>query len=269
MAAFDGYVDAAVLVVTSDLDGHHVDARSSDLTHVVAVGESNAVSPGDGLRIIGFPASGGGEEGSITIDRGIVSGFLDDDRLHTGRAWIKTDATVSPGNSGGLAVDNRGRLVGIPSRHFAASRGANALGGIRSIDLAKPLIAAAVAGRSYRSPYYVAVRTAEKWRLKGWASDKPSRTCAYRTFDSDHPSTSASAVWDVSGMTKGEAISYRLYQGVDRQPVTTYQQRWRGIPSDSCYWFNTTLPQVGTPTTYTLSVTADGRVVSEEQLAVQ
>ena len=63
VAAFDGYVDAAVLVVTSDLDGHHVDARSSDLTHVVAVGESNAVLPGDGLRIIGFPASGGGEEG--------------------------------------------------------------------------------------------------------------------------------------------------------------------------------------------------------------
>ena len=81
--------------------------------------------------------------------------------------------------------------------------------------------------------------------------------------------TSASAVWDVSGMTKGHAILYRLYEGVDPQPVTTYHERWLRASSVDCHWFNTRLPDIATPTTYTLSVTADGQVVSEEQLVLR
>ena len=36
-----------------------------------------------------------------------------------GRAWIKTDATVAGGNSGGTAVDEQGFLVGVPTKFGA------------------------------------------------------------------------------------------------------------------------------------------------------
>ncbi len=44
-----------------------------------------------------------------------MSGFLGDERIGT-RAWIKTDAIVSHGNSGGLAANGAGQIVGIPTR---------------------------------------------------------------------------------------------------------------------------------------------------------
>ncbi len=44
----------------------------------------------------------------------MVSGFTAERGLG-GRAWIKTDAGILAGNSGGLAVDGDGKLVGVPS----------------------------------------------------------------------------------------------------------------------------------------------------------
>jgi S1-C subfamily serine protease len=56
--------------------------------------------PGDELLLIGSPF---GLEGSVT--KGIVS------RVTKGE--IQTDAAANPGNSGGPAVDRRGRIVGV------------------------------------------------------------------------------------------------------------------------------------------------------------
>lgn len=69
------------------------------------------------LMIIGFPAIGGD---SVTYSRGIVSGFSQE----RGIRWIKTDAQISGGNSGGPAFNSRGELVGVPTRASASSGGA-------------------------------------------------------------------------------------------------------------------------------------------------
>jgi S1-C subfamily serine protease len=61
---------------------------------------------------IGSPAS---QELAFSLTRGIVSGL----RLLDGVALIQTDASLSPGNSGGPLLNAQGRVVGVVSRKIA------------------------------------------------------------------------------------------------------------------------------------------------------
>lgn len=63
---------------------------------------------GSEVYAIGTPAS---EELSFSVSRGIVSGYRELD----GCWYLQTDASVSPGYSGGPLVNQQGRLVGITS----------------------------------------------------------------------------------------------------------------------------------------------------------
>ncbi len=62
---------------------------------------------GEPIRIYGYPAISGGY--ALTITEGVVSSLL----LEEG--YIITSAKISNGNSGGLAIDKNGCMVGIPS----------------------------------------------------------------------------------------------------------------------------------------------------------
>jgi hypothetical protein len=62
---------------------------------------------GEPVRIYGYPEISGGY--ALTITDGIVSSLLIDEGL------IITSAKISYGNSGGLAVDQNGCMIGIPS----------------------------------------------------------------------------------------------------------------------------------------------------------
>lgn len=93
---------------------------------------------GDSLTIAGYPGVGGD---TLTITKGSVAGFLDqEDGL--GNSWIKTDAVINHGNSGGAALDSSGRLVGIPT--FLARSGTDSLGYILSMQVGRELVARAV-----------------------------------------------------------------------------------------------------------------------------
>ncbi len=61
---------------------------------------------GESIRIFGYPIISGGY--SLTVTDGIVSSFPED-------GIILTSAKIGKGNSGGLAVDKDGCVVGIPS----------------------------------------------------------------------------------------------------------------------------------------------------------
>ncbi len=107
----DPILDLAVIRIVRDLDLSPVDAASLNLPWA-ELGDSDSVEVGDELNIFGYPGIGGE---TITFTKGVVAGFSLDSAIE-GRAWIKTDATIAGGNSGGTAVDEQGYLVGVPTR---------------------------------------------------------------------------------------------------------------------------------------------------------
>jgi len=119
-------LDLAVLRIVAGLDGRPVGTLNLP---AVSLGDSDTLELGDRLSIFGFPGIGGE---TVTYTSGSVSGFSAEPQVQARRGWIKTDATIAGGNSGGTAVNHRGELVGIPTQ---ASAGA----GITPVD-ARPVI---------------------------------------------------------------------------------------------------------------------------------
>ncbi|MEX2158214.1 MAG: serine protease [Dehalococcoidia bacterium] len=171
IAAVDYVLDLAVIRVVSDLDG--ADA-TLDLP-AVPIGDSDAVEIGEHIRILGFPGIGGE---TITFTEGAVSGFTSQ-RDIADRAWIKTDSTIAGGNSGGLAVNARGEIIGVPTIAGSSEEvqpvdcrtvvdtnrdtvvdGLDTcvplggfINGLRPVALAQDLIDAAESGTVYVSPF--------------------------------------------------------------------------------------------------------------------
>ncbi len=100
--------DLALLRVDSDAAGNPI-AKSSTFPSI-EMGDSRKIRLLEDLFIVGFPEKGGS---TITVNRGVVEGR---DILAN---WIKTDARVIHGNSGGAAVNSEGRLIGIPTKVVA------------------------------------------------------------------------------------------------------------------------------------------------------
>jgi S1-C subfamily serine protease len=106
----DAQLDLAVIKVRSDLSGGAANFASLGI-QPVPLGDSDSLSLGDSIIIIGYPGIGGD---TITLTRGEVSGFTSEDPYGT-RAYIKTPATIAGGNSGGLAANPEGEIIGVPS----------------------------------------------------------------------------------------------------------------------------------------------------------
>jgi len=130
----DRNLDLALLHIVATEEG---DDLPPDLEFpTVAVGDSDTVSVGEELVVIGFPGLGGA---TITLTRGAVSGFLADGAERP-RGWIKTDAEINPGNSGGMAINDQGELIGVPTIVVSGREVTGKIGVIRPINLAYPLM---------------------------------------------------------------------------------------------------------------------------------
>lgn len=168
IASADYALDLAVVRIISDLDGGPVELNLP----AIAMGDSDRVEIGDHVRVLGYPGIGGE---TITYTEGAVSGFTSE-RAVEGRAWIKTDATIAGGNSGGMAVNAAGELIGIPTRASAGETHGDIvdcrpvvdtnrdgliderdtcvpiggfINGLRPVNLARALIEAAERGEPY------------------------------------------------------------------------------------------------------------------------
>ncbi len=85
----------------------------TDLTFPsVAVGDSTDLLPGDTITIVGYPGISGS---TITFTAGLMSGWVGEDFEAGGKQWIKTDAKIAHGNSGGGAFNEAGNLIGVPT----------------------------------------------------------------------------------------------------------------------------------------------------------
>jgi S1-C subfamily serine protease len=112
--------------------------------------KTDDIVPGEQIWVLGYPNVGGS---TIHVTAGLVSGWTDEHGGAGSRAFMKTDAAISHGNSGGTAIDADGMLVGIPTairetrtQQGGATVSAGRVGLIRPVDRAEELLAEAHAG---------------------------------------------------------------------------------------------------------------------------
>ncbi len=160
--------DLALLRVESDAAGNPV--PKSFTFPSIEMGDSRKIRVLEDLFIIGFPEKGGS---TITLSQGVVEGK---DILAN---WIKTDARMIHGNSGGAAVNSEGRLIGIPTKVEADeqqidrdgdgfpddSRRYGAVGFLRPSHLVAEMIAKLNDGASENRPPPSAPKVAESSTL--------------------------------------------------------------------------------------------------------
>ncbi len=106
----DANLDIAIIKPYQDINGNNLNYSLLNLPFV-PLGDSDELSLGESLVILGYPGIGGE---TITLTKGEVSGFTAESP-YGNRAYIKTSATIAGGNSGGLAVNERGELIGVPT----------------------------------------------------------------------------------------------------------------------------------------------------------
>ncbi len=114
-----------------------------------AIGESDALKVGQLVIAIGSPL--GTYSNSVTS--GIVSAkgrSIVTDGNESLTNLIQTDAAINPGNSGGPLLDAGGNVIGI---NTAIATNSNGIGFAIPIDIARPIMAQAVAGQPLSRPY--------------------------------------------------------------------------------------------------------------------
>ena len=123
-------VDFALLQIDRDERGQPIAADQINLPFLSSVAED--ARRGDGIFVFGYPGIGDGylafTEGTVTTIR---NGTMNDRWLPV---WYQTDAQIAPGNSGGLAVNARGEMVGIPTTVRTEERTGGRLGEILAVN---------------------------------------------------------------------------------------------------------------------------------------
>ena len=268
VVAIDGYLDLAVIRISSALDGSSINPANLNLSYV-PVGDSDQVHVGDHVNIYGFPAIGGE---TITYTDGNISGFTSEDKVGD-RAWIKTDAAISGGNSGGLAANDAGYIIGVPTQVSSGAGGditdcrviqdtngdgvlnnqdtcvpvGGFINGLRPVNLARALITAAQSGLAYNSPYGVIPGTApgsggETFGAISWY--EANANCDKGNMVSAFPSgiSGMTAVFPFSGMTDGQVWGSNWT--ANGEPIYQSSDAWDSGPSGNYSFclYNSTKP---------------------------
>jgi hypothetical protein len=100
--------DTALLKIVADAQGNPIDRR--DFSYAT-LGNPFGMKINQDLTVLGYPGKGGD---TITITEGKFLGYYRDARYPGQDGFIKTNAAMSPGNSGGSAL-SRQSLVGVPT----------------------------------------------------------------------------------------------------------------------------------------------------------
>ena len=231
----DGYLDLAILRITALADGTPIAAGDLDLTPV-PLGSVGDIRAGEELTVLGYP--GIADTFRVHVTRGAFSNLKDDPRVGPG-AWMNTDAKIAQGNSGGLAADEQGRLVGIPDRVRPDDRdSATAEYVMRPIELALPLLEAARNGTAW-DPYTYVTRPSgdERLDVRGWTATN-AETC-----EANPPATIPAgsdrlvAHVDFRSMAPGDHVLLALVRGTgtDLTFIDSFTYDWpQDAASDGC-----------------------------------
>jgi len=158
--AVDGYLDLAVVRIYATSSGRPVAPASLHLPHL-ALGDVASLQLDQAVTVLGFPGISGSR--SITVTSGVISTFVPDPlgHVHDPRFELEITARLAHGNSGGAAIGDSGRLIGVPSL-AVSDQGGDTSWRLRSVAEARPLIAAARRHTTYQSRLLVQPTGAEQ-----------------------------------------------------------------------------------------------------------
>lgn len=287
VAAADTVLDLAVIRVTATLDGSPL----PEAFPFVKVGDSDLLDIGDDISIFGYPGIGGN---TITFTSGQVSGFTGEAVLGD-RAWIKTDATIAGGNSGGLAANVAGEIIGVPTRSGTTSEIVDCrvivdtnrdgviddrdtcvplggfINGLRPIAFAASLISASRSGVAYVPIGGLPEPGGSPQPSQGFDTTNVSFGTTTFTSDvtaDDQPVDEVSwlptgagklcAVWTYEGMEAG--MGWEAIWSIDgevQEAPSFLQQTWALDPAGS-FWVCITNENGLTPGVYDLALNVEG-----------
>jgi len=126
-----GTYDGALLKIVSDINGNPINRKFTR----VPVGNSDNVIQGEKLCVYGYPAQFQGSAELMlrdlsTISVGIMSG--NDYVFNSDYGYIKTDAEIHPGNSGGPVFNEENKVIGIATAK-GNTTGIGLVGGINGM----------------------------------------------------------------------------------------------------------------------------------------
>jgi len=105
----DAAADLALIKCDMDLDGRAWTPARDAAWKPIGKPPDAEVGLGQRLWVLGYPDVGGG---GITYSQGLVDGWTGEEQT-LARDFIKTDASITHGNSGGPVVDDEGHPVGV------------------------------------------------------------------------------------------------------------------------------------------------------------
>jgi len=148
-------LDLALIKCDLDLDGRTWQPATAQIWPTLPEARASDIKMGQRVWVLGYPDAGGG---GLTLSEGSVEGWTGQDGTQ-GRDFIKTDASITHGNSGGPVVDDAGRLLGIAAASrvkLTASGGVvevAQVGLVRPLPTASDLLAIAATGWTPREGY--------------------------------------------------------------------------------------------------------------------
>ena len=152
----DAELDIAMVMCEHDLKGNAWDPSSMQWP-TVALGDPASMTQGDDLWIFGYPGAGQdprkrGVLPTMNVSEGKFAGVVNERDSETTHhiSWVKTDAEISGGNSGGCSTDDEGNYLGSPNEVHTDVRGDGGtlghVGFIRPTNLFKPYVDMAAKG---------------------------------------------------------------------------------------------------------------------------
>ncbi len=269
----DGYLDLAVMKITSRVDGAPI--KSGDIPAPIPLGDSNKVSTGDPITALGYPALTDDDQSTVesplTVTRGTVSTLLSDPLTKIDRAWIESDVRIGSGNSGGASINADGELIGINTRVVTAESTEGTLGHftsgssrIRPVALAADVIRIAKAGgdRNYTSP---ALSRVPLLASAGWSTTGDSGCDGASSLRGVRPGDTIYAEFRVERIPNNMTLTWGFIAFVngDKKVLSEKIAQWSDGPAATCIALPLDVPTGVTAVNAALLVGPNNEIVAE------
>ena len=133
-------LDLALIKCDTDLDGRAWNPTEAGRWPALnTITKPQDMQPGERLWVLGYPDVGGG---GLTLSQGLVEGMTGEDG-GLGQDYIKTDASITHGNSGGPVLDDAGHLIGLATAFRIRVDAAGGVVETAKVGLVRPMTATA------------------------------------------------------------------------------------------------------------------------------